>query len=320
MFPKSPHRPPASRRRKWWRGAIIILGFTLLLLAGSVIAYSLIISPPDGFFKGSAARKEGVYTVLLCGTDNNVQTDAIMVASLDTKAQKVTVLNIPRDTMVNVERTNKKINGAYGAGGIENLYNEISTVIGFKPDNYVIVNLKGLTSLIDTIGGVTFNVPIDMYYDDPEQNLSIHISGGLQPLNGNQATNVFRFRQNNDGTGYPRGDLQRIETQQALIKELAKKILRLENVGKAREFAAIFNKNVKSDLSFDKMLWYFNQLLLVGSDNINFFTLPCELGFYQELSYVYVNEEEALPIINMINPYLKDRTIDHLDIIKLGKK
>ena len=94
-----------------------------------------------------------------------------MLAAFDITAKKVNVMSIPRDTMVNVKRAVKKINAAYTVGGksgnIEELLSEVESVVGFKPDRYAVVSLQGFIDLIDEIGGVTVDVPIDMKYNDP---------------------------------------------------------------------------------------------------------------------------------------------------------
>lgn len=74
-------------------------------------------------------------------------------------------------------------------------------------DYTVCVNLQGFTALVDAIGGVDFEVPINMDYDDPIQGLSIHFKKGMQHLSGADALRVVRFRHNNDGTGYGSEDL-----------------------------------------------------------------------------------------------------------------
>ena len=69
-------------------------------------------------------------------------------------------------------------------------------------DFTVTVDLDGFAALVNAIGGVDFEVPISMNYDDPYQDLHIHFSAGMQHLSGAEALKVVRFRHNNDGSGY----------------------------------------------------------------------------------------------------------------------
>lgn len=106
----------------------------------------------------------------------------------------------------------------------------MSEQLGIPVDYTVSVNLKGFTALVDAIGGVDFDVPINMDYDDPIQNLSIHFKKGVQHLSGADALRVVRFRHNNDGSGYGSEDLGRMATQQKFLKAVAKKMLSAGNI------------------------------------------------------------------------------------------
>lgn len=137
-------------------------------------------------------------------------------------------------------------------------------MLGVPVDFYVSVDLKGFITLIDQIDGVDFDVPEDMDYDDPYQDLHIHFKKGLQHLNGQQAMEVVRFRHNNDNTGYGgQQDLGRIGTQQAFLKTVAQKLMKLENVP---AMAETFLKYVKTDLTLGNLVWLANQALSMGGD------------------------------------------------------
>ena len=117
-------------------------------------------------------------------------------------------VSIPRDTKAIINGKERKINFAYNAGGMELMAETVSEQLGIPVDYQITVDLKGFAALVDAIGGVDFYVPVDMDYDDPVQNLSIHFSKGQQRLNGEDALKVVRFRHNNDGTGDSHGDFE----------------------------------------------------------------------------------------------------------------
>ena len=119
-------------------------------------------------------KSEDYYTVLILGRDTGGggNTDTMLLASYDVTNQKATVMSIPRDTMVNVPWDIKKINSVYnyyggGERGIQALYKEISQLVGFEPDFQVIVEWEAVGEIVDAMGGVWFDVPRDMDYDDP---------------------------------------------------------------------------------------------------------------------------------------------------------
>jgi len=269
-------------------------------------------------------RKDDFYTFLIVGTDKaGANTDVLMVASFDTANNQVNVINIPRDTLVNVSRKVKKINAAYSVGGMDNLMEEVKSLIGFKPDFYMLVDLKGFVNLVDAIGGVDFNVPVNMDYDDPTQDLSIHFEKGLQHLDGQAALEVVRFRHNNAGSkygpGYARQDLDRIQTTQKLLTAVAKKMVSPQALPqtllKINDLVEIAEENLDTNLKFGEMLWLAKEALGVDTaEELHFYTLAEDSAMYKGLSYVFVDEEKALELINStINPYTTD--IEDLDVI-----
>lgn len=261
-------------------------------------------------------RPEGVYNVLVVGKDKiAMNTDTLILASLDTRTGKANLLSIPRDTMSNVTRKNKKINAAYGRtgkGDINNLLEEIEGLIGFRPDNYVMIDLDGFVGLIDEIGGVQIDVPRDMKYDDPAQNLHIDIKKGSQVLDGKTAMGFVRYRH-----GYAEGDIGRVKAQQLFIKAIAKQMMNPANITKINSYATFAMNHVKTDLSMGEMVWFGTQLIKMDADtDIQTFMLPGAPLTYKKLSYYVINEEKALKVINEnFNPY--DKSISDLDLIDI---
>ncbi len=259
-------------------------------------------------------RKEGVYTIILAGTDfGDYRTDSLMVATLDVKNHTLKVLGIPRDTQVNVKRSSKKINAAWGVGGIDELKKELKTVIGFEPESYAVVDLKGFVRLVDAVDGVDFDVPQRMRKTDTSQNLYIRLDKGPQHLDGEHAIQLVRFRD------YEMGDIQRMKVQQDFLKAVAKQTLQLGNVFKIGEFADIAHDHLRSNLTVGQMIWFGQEVMKLQEEDISFYSLPVDIGAkYHKEDYALVREQEALTLINeTINPCLRDRTADDLDIIRL---
>ena len=169
--------------------------------------------------KSHLERKGGFYTILVSGVDDgNGGSDTNILMAVDTVNGYVYGASIPRDSKAIIGGKAHKINYAYNKGGTELLADTVSEQLGIPVDYTVCVNLQGFTALVDAIGGVDFEVPINMDYDDPIQGLSIHFKKGMQHLSGADALRVVRFRHNNDGTGYGSEDLGRMSTQQNFLK------------------------------------------------------------------------------------------------------
>jgi len=178
-------------------------------------------------------------------------------------------------------------------------------------DYTVQVDLQGFEALVNAIGGVYFDVPLDMDYDDPYQDLSIHITKGMQLLDGANALNVVRFRHNNDGTGYGSEDLGRMQTQQKFLKAVAKQTLTPSNLNKVDDFVKIFQRYVDTDLTLGNLAWLGKEAIAMGVDNIDFSTLPGEWVS----PYIRLDPEATLTLVNQyLNPYVEDRVAEDLNI------
>ena len=258
-------------------------------------------------------RKGGFYTILLSGLDDdNGGSDTNILMAVDTVNGYVYGASIPRDSKAIIGGKAHKINYAYNKGGTELLASTVSEQLGIPVDYTVCVNLQGFTALVDAIGGVDFEVPINMDYDDPIQGLSIHFKKGMQHLSGADALRVVRFRHNNDGTGYGSEDLGRMQTQQKFLKAVAKKMLSFENlISNPRKYAEIFGQYVDTDLSVTDLAWFGMQVLGMGVDKIDFSTLPNEWKY----PYIYLDPDETLALVNTyLNPYVEDRTAEDLNL------
>ncbi len=315
---------PVQRRRRRLIGLGVVAGVIALVL----LVHGFIVRRPDmkgpGNDKGDGEmtpRNEGSYTFLLLGVDKAAEnTDTIMVATYDTVNQALSVMSIPRDTMVNLPWDVKKINSVYNQRGIDGLKEQIKGITGFEPDFYVEIDLEAFVVLVDEIGGVKFNVPQDMRYKDPYQDLVIDLKAGEQVLDGQNAMGLVRFRR------YASGDIGRIGVQQDFLKALIKQCLALENWSKISSYIRIFNDYVDSDLTSGEMLWFGEKAMGLDMENVNFMTLPGNYSAYawsrsmgQNLSYVTINTEEALEMINTyFNPYDTPITRDMLDIMSVN--
>jgi len=261
-------------------------------------------------------RKPEVYNVLLAGTDEQgYRTDTMMVMRYDVGEQTVSVVSVPRDTLID-RGAGKNPRLVYGPGGVVQRVSDISAMLGVPIDYYIKVDLGAFVALVDEVGGVDFNVPCDMDYDDPYQNLSIHYKSGVQHLNGRQAMEVSRFRKNNDGTGY--SDVGRTQTQQDLLIALAKKVLSWGSLTRINGFVEIFNDYVDTNLSLSNMLYFASQAIyLQPSTGVKACTLPGNgETTFRGYHYCYTLDPTAtLDIVNeYLNPYEELLTLEQLQL------
>lgn len=176
--------------------------------------------------------------VLIMG-ESTGSSDTMIVCSYDPKTQQASMLSIPRDTFIG-ENTNRakagnKLNSFYSNGSTpEKTMEAINEVTGLNISKYVLIDTKALKELVDIIGEVEFDVPINMDYDDDSQQLYIHLQKGIQKLNGDKVEQLVRFRHNNNGSTYPYEygieDYGRMRTQRELIKTILKQTVQLSTL------------------------------------------------------------------------------------------
>ena len=314
------------------RRLILVTSVTAAVAAAGYIGFNfwvnaqgtITVEPDEGeaVTVSGTNRRDNVFTLLVAATDEEQErTDSIMVVTFDMANKTADVLNIPRDTLVQTARTGtgKKINAAYGEG-IETMRGEIQSVIGYRPDKYIILNFDGIASIIDSIGGIDYDVPIDMSYHDKSQNLSIEFKAGEQHLNGKQVVEFLRWRHNDDGTGYDNGDVGRVEKLQGFLKTLAQQIFTPSNLSGMPDMAQTVAENIDTDLTVPQLLWMGTQGSRFDSDALSMQTLPGDgakisLNGSSYIWFYVADPDEALDQINNdgFNPFRED--ITSLDIV-----
>lgn len=263
-----------------------------------------------------ASHREGVYNILICGTDDDgYRTDTIIVAHLDEETHDVALMSVPRDTVVLTGNGGiMKINSVYaggGADGMARLSKRLGAMLGFELDGYVLVNLEAFRETVDLVGGVEFDVPQDMYYQDPTQNLHIDLKAGKQLLDGEKAMELVRFRK-----GYASQDIQRTKVQQEFLRALAKKVLSVSSLTKLKEFADVFSTYVTTDLTVGNMLYLAKALMQCDFDAMKTYTLEGEGAMINGGSYYPLYAGKLVQVVNeSFNPYDAPVTLDTVNVI-----
>ena len=328
-------------RKKFWKTAGITLGAVVLAAGLAAGAYLLwerapalqpeptqaAASPRPSAAGGKAQddkgspfdtkRKDGVYTILLAGNDDGTgNTDTIMVGKLDTVRHKIDFVSIPRDTIINVEWDNRKLNSVYwgsknnGGNGIDALRSHVKKLTGFDVDCYAVIDLEAIIEVVDALGGVYFDVPQAMDYDDGPV---IHLQPGYQLLDGEAAMGLCRYRK-----GYVNGDLERIEMQHEFLKAAAEQFIRLGNIPNVGKVTRILAENTDTNLSAANIAYFIRQALMCSPENINFYTAPNTPQEVHELSYTFLDLYDWLDMVNStINPYTTPVTEGKLDLVYL---
>lgn len=234
--------------------------------------------------------------VLLLGLDRDkTRCDVIMLLSFDPAVPELNILSVARDTRIFTGRTYRKINSFYSRGGEKRVAKEVSRITGLPVHYYVTVDFKGFRKIIDTLDGVEFDVPFRMNYDDPTQNLHIHLKKGLQLLDGRKAEQLVRYRKGNyKKQGYTEGDIGRIKMQQDFMRALIDQKLNFRYLSKADDIFAILQDYVKTNITIADIARYAGSAAKLRSDSIKTFILPGESYMIDNVWwYIYDKKETA---------------------------
>jgi len=246
--------------------------------------------------------------ILLLGVSEDLDsrlTDTIIVCSYNPQNQMASMISIPRDTFVgknkDTAKGNQKINALYSKG-VNKTVEAAEEITGIDIDYYIVVKTSALIEMVNVIGAVEFDVPIDMDYDDPTQDLHIHLKKGMQKIDGEKAEQLLRFRHNNDGTSYPAeygdNDYGRMRTQRAFMTETVKQTLTLKNITKARMIIDTVFDNIETDLELDDLLPYVSSAVNFSTDNIISNQLPGVSDKYNSIWFFIYDKKETKKLVN----------------------
>ena len=266
--------------------------------------------PPEEIPK---VLKEEFYTFLLVGSNDNWNTDTLMLCSVDVAACKVNMISIPRDSMVDRDVSLPKINAAYGRDGIEELCTEVTEVTGVPINYYCFINVNAFVKVVDLIGGVDYNVPIRMYHADSDPAYAIDLQAGQQNLNGREAAQFCRFR------GTSENDFGRMNRQKDFLLATLRQVRANFSISQVEGFIDIFNESVKTNMPARDMIWFYINVLdkLDLSEDVSTATLPyTHTGYYKSQDYVYLDAAGIVELVNdTVNPYTTDITEEDLRIV-----
>ena len=248
----------------------------------------------------------------ISGVDDYKLADTIMIAYYNPKTQYASLMSIPRDTYVGRQNrktasqnyiASYKINTVFrNKTNIPEAVDRINDLTGLGLENYVIIDTDALIKLVDAIGGVTFNVPIDMDYDDTSQDLAIHLKAGEQLINGEKAEQLLRFRHNNNGTTYPteygQQDLGRMRTQREFIAATLKQTLKAQNIFKLRQILDIANENVDTNIDLATLKNYIPYAVNFDVDTLKTGVLPGSVEMCNGVSIYVANATQSKELIN----------------------
>lgn len=196
------------------------------------------------------------FTMMILGVDSRgerkARSDTMMLAAVNPERQKVTLLSIPRDTLVRIPGYGRdKFNHSMFYGGPSLVKKTIENFFEIEVDHYVTIDFEGFTKLVDELGGVEVEVKRRMKYHDPMDGTAIDLRPGVQHLNGKQTLDYARFRKSDIGSDA--SDFDRMARQQEVVKQLAERASRVSSAFRVFNVMRILGEHVKTDFSENKI-------------------------------------------------------------------
>lgn len=202
----------------------------------------------------SVLKDKRPISILLLGTDtgdlgrdDTGRTDTIIVATLNPETKTTTLTSIPRDTKVRVPdsiNSYDKVNSAYTIGGVSTAIETIQDTLDIPIDYYVLVNMRGLTQIVDAVGGITIKPLLTFKYEDADVT-----KGKTVTMNGKQALAYSRMRYDD-----PEGDYGRQKRQKQVIEAIVNKSLSVSAVSNYQKLLKSIGSNMQTDLTYGDMI------------------------------------------------------------------
>lgn len=237
------------------------------------------------------------FNVLILGVDNDeTRSDLMVLASFNPRSGEVSLLSIPRDTRAGIPGRNspEKITHAHAYGGPELSVKTVQEFLGIPLARYVEFNFKGFAALVEALGGVELEIEKRMDYEDPYQNLRIHLRPGLQRLNGDLALQYVRYR---DETG----DIGRIARQKKFFQALLAEIKKPSSVAKLPLLAQEAGQYSKHNLSSGEIMTLAAMGPKMSTESLKVTNLPGKPQVIQEggwgIWYWIVDPKETKELI-----------------------
>ncbi|WP_100332383.1 LCP family protein [Bacillus xiapuensis] len=249
-------------------------------------------------------------SILFIGIDESEQrdfgdqtrSDALMLATLNAKDKSIKLLSIPRDSYVYVPEVEykTKINHAHAYGGAKATIETVEELLEVPVDYYVRMNFYAFMDVVDALGGVTYDVPYELYEkNSKDAHNAIHLKPGKQTLSGEEALALARTRKLDS-------DIERGKRQQELLKAVTRKAISVNSISKYDEILEAVGSNMKTNMTFGEM----KALIKYGnSGKLKFetLTLAGQDGRMENGAYIYELDEVELEVI-------KRKLSRHLDL------
>ena len=245
------------------------------------------------------AREGNKFNFLMLGVDNANKVDTIMAFNFD--GNILTCLNIPRNVALSVSE-DVPANGSKNLSvllseenGDQKVIDAIKETLGIPVHYYAKVKMDAIADVVDFVGGIEYDIPYNMKYEDPAQDLHISLMAGKQVLSGKQVEHLLRFRDRQ----HPNGDEIRVMTWQSVVKAFLNQAVIGNKIRNLSELYEIATKNIKTNYSLNDLKKDFNNIKNINRNNIIIENIRGRNVTLNGYFVFHINYVESEPILNV---------------------
>ena len=203
-------------------------------------------------------------SILFMGIDDSesrnfggaTRTDALILATFNINQKTIKMVSIPRDSYVYIPVEGKmdKITHAHAFGSTEGTIETVEKLFDIPVDYYAKLNFDAFIDVVDALNGITVDVPITFTEQDSQDTAgAIHLTKGMQKLNGEEALALARTRKIDN-------DIERGKRQQLVLRAIMDKAVSAGSITKYGDVMESMGDNVKTNLDFSEILSFFNYI------------------------------------------------------------
>lgn len=298
-------RKKRKRRRRLAFFLLLFLGISVFfglnfiyntIKASQNIFEDLDSSKVTGYTGTNIKVTEEPFNILLVGLEEQnggKRSDVLMLITVNPSTEKVYILSIPRDTKTYIPALGyeTKISHSYGEAGISSTIETVSRFLDVPINYYISANFEGFEDIVDTIGGITVEVPF---------TFKAQLTGSLQwktfykgemHLNGNEALAYVRMRKDD-----PKGDLGRNERQQQVIKAIIDKGVSLSTIPKLDDIMEDLGDNVRTNIPLSHFKDFINLYKKLKDKPFETLTIEGSGEWHDDVWYYIADEYSVLEI------------------------
>ena len=216
-----------------------------------------------------------------------ISADAILLLHIDREKKQFVLCSIPGNTRVSCGGVGQPLSSLYNSMGVSYMVDKVSALTGLKIDYHAVISVSDFAGIVSSLGGVTYNVPCDMHYEDASQGLVISLQKGETLLSGDKALQLLRFNSYEDGVN------TRAKTIVSFARAVLEKATQPEYLTQALTLYRQWKPTIETDFTESDLTEHLDIIFAYPSFSLNAMTYPGEYRIADDNSIYFDPDTEA---------------------------